>query len=480
MQMTNKVQEYGNTVGGAEIFEGEKIPVYNKYTNELIGEVYKADQGIVNDAVSSAVNTFTKIKLPAVDRSEILLQTAKLLGENREDLVQTLVQEVGRTINDCNIEVDRAINTFTISAEEAKRISGHGVPIEGQKGNENRLSFTVRTPVGVVGAITPFNMPLNLTAHKIGPAIAAGNTVVLKPSEIAPITVLKLVKIMKEAGLPDGYLNVVNGFGSETGQYLIEDERINMFTFTGSARVGKLIKNTTGIKKVSLELGNNSPTIIHKDAVEISDIAKLAAQRGFVTANGQACIAVQRLYVHKEIYDEFLSEFIQSAKDLKVGNPADSQTDIGVMISEKEVARVEKWVREAIANGAKLECGGKREGTAYHPTVLTNVNQDMKVVCEEVFGPVVSVIPYESIDAVLQEVNHSDYGLQAGIFTANFNFAMRAVRELEFGGVIINDVSTFRTDAMPYGGIKNSGLGKEGPKYTIEEMTNEKVVVMNL
>ncbi|MFP7335106.1 aldehyde dehydrogenase family protein [Shouchella clausii] len=480
MEATNKLLEYGNIIGGTELFEGDKIPIYNKYTNEQIGAVYKADQNVVKNAVTNAVDTFKKIKLSPADRSEILLKTAKLLEMNREVLVHTLVQEVGRTVTDCNTEVDRAINTFTISSEEAKRISGHGVPIEGQKGHENRLSFTVRTPVGVVGAITPFNMPLNLSAHKVGPAVAAGNTVILKPSEVAPITVLKLVKLMKEAGLPDGYLNVVNGFGNETGQYLIEDDRVNMFTFTGSARVGRHIKNSTGIKKVSLELGNNSPTIIHKDAAQIGDIAKLAAQRGFVTANGQACIAVQRLYVHRDIYDEFLSEFVQAAKDLKVGNPADTQTDIGVMISEKEAVRVEKWVEEAVANGAKLECGGKREGTAYYPTVLTNVNADMKVVCEEVFGPVVSVIPYESIDEALQKANDSDYGLQAGIFTTDFNFAMRAVRELDFGGVIINDVSTFRTDAMPYGGIKNSGLGKEGPKYTIEEMTNEKVVVMNL
>jgi len=473
-------QIIGSIIGGETDVSGETIKVFNKHTGERIAEVHKASREVVTRAVDNALHTFKTVKLSPMQRCAILLKAAQLLKERKEHLALSLVREVGRTLKDCRIEIDRAVSTFTISAEEAKRIAGHCVPIAATQGNENRLSFTVRVPVGVVCAITPFNNPINLTAHKIAPAIAAGNTVVLKPAEITPITVMAMIDILREAGLPPGFVNVVNGLGSETGQYLLEDERINMFTFTGSVGVGRHIKSTTGIRKVALELGSNSPTIVHHDAAQISEIAELCAMRGFSTTNGQACISVQRLYVHKDIHDEFVSLLLEAAAKLKVGNPEEEDTDIGPLISEKEAFRIESWVNEAAAAGAKVLCGGKRDGSFYPPTVVTNVNPDMKVMCQELFGPVINVIAFDDIDWVFAQANDSKFGLQAGLFTSNLNLAMRAVHELEFGGVLINDVSTFRSDVMPYGGIKNSGIGKEGPRYTIEEMTDERVVVIKL
>jgi acyl-CoA reductase-like NAD-dependent aldehyde dehydrogenase len=470
----------GSLIGDRWDYSGETIPVYNKFSGEMIAKVHKANREVVSSAVENAVQTFKTTKLSAAERSRILLMAAQTIRERKEELALSMVREVGRTLKDCRVEVDRVVTTFTISAEEAKRITGHCVPIAGQEGHENRLSFTVRVPVGVVCAITPFNNPLNLTAHKIAPAIAAGNTVVLKPAELTPITVMKMVEILKEAGLPPGFLNVVNGLGQETGQYLLEDERIQMYTFTGSVGVGRHIKNTTGIRKVTLELGSNSPTIIHHDAADIDEIAQLCALRGFSATNGQACISVQRLYVHKAIHDEFLSMLVQAAGRLKVGDPEELDTDIGPLISEREAVRIEAWVNEAASAGAKVLCGGRREGAFYHPTVLVDVLPDMKVMCQELFGPVINVIAYEDIDWVFEQANDSKFGLQVGLFTTNLPLAMKAVHQLEFGGVMINDFSTYRSDVMPYGGIKNSGIGKEGPRYTIEEMTDERIVVIKI
>jgi len=470
----------GSVIGGKTILEGEEIPVYNKFTGEQLAVVYSADLDVVTAAVDHAVQTFKTKKLSPTERYEVLRKTSELLKENKEELALTLVREVGRTLKDCRVEIDRAAATFLISAEEAKRIAGHGVPIAGQAGNENRLSFTIRVPVGVVAAITPFNNPLNLTAHKLGPAIAAGNTVVLKPAEVTPITVMKLLDIMKEAGLPDGFINTINGYGRTTGQYLLENENVNLYTFTGSVGVGKHIKSTTGIRKVTLELGSNSPTIVHEDAQNIDEVAALCAARGLSSTNGQACISVQRLFVHKKIHDQFTQKLIEAAQSLVLGNPEEEKTDIGPLISEREAVRIESWVNEAVSNGASLLCGGIRNGAFFEPTILTDVQPDMKVMCQEIFGPVINVVPYDDIDQVFAQANDSNFGLQVGLFTSNLPLAMRAVHELEFGGVMINDVSTFRTDVMPYGGLKDSGLGKEGPRYAIEEMTDEKVVVINM
>ncbi|CAM5786146.1 MULTISPECIES: aldehyde dehydrogenase family protein [Brevibacillus] len=469
---------YGNYIDGKWQVNDDMFAVMNKYTGEELARVSKASKEDVEKAVTSALHTFHTKKLSPVERYEILMRAADIIKERREELALILVAEVGKVLKDARGEIDRGIQTLIASAEEAKRIAGQGVPL-GQPGNENKMAFTVRVPVGVIGAITPFNFPFNLTVHKVGPALAAGNTIVLKPAEMTPIIAMKLAEILEEAGLPAGFLNVVNGFGPETGQYLLEDERIAMFTFTGSPGVGRHIKSTTGIRRVTLELGNNSPNIVHRDAPDLGKAAELCVTRGFSNA-GQACISVQRVYVHRDVYDSFVEQAVKVAHSLKVGDPTDPATDVGPMISEKEAKRAEAWISEAIAQGAKAACGGKREGAVLYPTVLVDVTPEMKVVCQEVFAPVISIIPFDDIEDAFRQANDSRLGLQVGLFTANLQLAMRAVHELEFGGVIINDVSTYRADVMPYGGVKDSGIGKEGPRWAVEEMTEERVVVINL
>lgn len=478
-----KVQELaviGSYINGEDIHTGETLTVFNKHNGEPVAKVYIADKEVVDAAITNAAETFKKHKLSPTERYQVIVKVTELMAEQKEELARILVDEVGRTIKDCRVEVDRAIATFMIAAEEGKRIAGHGVPISGQAGHEARMAFTIRVPVGVVAAITPFNNPLNLVAHKVGPAIASGNTVVLKPAEVAPIATMKLVEMFKEAGLPDGFLNVVNGTGKDTGQPLLEDPRINLYTFTGSEAVGRHIKSTTGIRKVILELGSNSPTIVHKDAKNLDSIAEMCALRGFSSTNGQACISVQRLYVHEAIYDEFAKKLKESAEKLVVGDPHDEATDIGPLISEKEAIRVENWVHDAKQAGAEVLFGGERKDAFIYPTIMTEVQADMKVMCQEVFAPVINLVPYRDIDWVFEQANDSHFGLQVGFFTSDLGLALRAMHELEFGGVMINDVSAVRSDNMPYGGIKNSGIGKEGPKYTIEEMTDERVVVFNM
>lgn len=469
---------YGHHVNGEWISSEETIPVFNKYTNEVYMRVGAASKELVSKAVENALTTFYTNKLTTMDRYHILMRTAELIKERKSELSKVLIYEVGKVKKDANAEVDRTVQTFIASAEEAKRISGTGIPL-GQPGNENKMAFTVRVPVGVVGAITPFNFPLNLTAHKVGPAIAAGNTIVLKPTQQTPIIACKLVEILTEAGLPAGWLNLVNGKGSETGEYLLEDGRISLFTFTGSPQIGKHIKSKTGIRKVALELGNNSPNIIHKDAPDVEKAAELCVRRGFSNA-GQACIAVQRIYVHRDIYDRFVEKAMKVTKSLKVGDPELESTDIGPMISTSEAERAENWIRDAKESGARVITGGKRNGAIVEPTILVDVKENMKVVCEEVFAPVISVIPFDDIEEAFKLANNSNMGLQVGIFTSDINLAMQATQKLQFGGVIINDVSTYRADVMPYGGVKDSGIGKEGPHYAINEMTDEKLVVINL
>jgi acyl-CoA reductase-like NAD-dependent aldehyde dehydrogenase len=406
------------------------------------------------------------------------MKASQLLLERREEFAKVLAIEVGKPIRESRSEVERAVQTLQISAEEAKRIHGNGIPIEAAPGSENRMALTVRVPIGVVAAITPFNVPINLVCHKIGPALAAGNSVVLKPAEVTSICAVMLAELMEEAGLPSGRLQVLTGPGSKIGEWLLENKDINMFTFTGSPSVGEYIRSKAGLRKVALELGNNSATIVHKDA-NLEQAATLVAQKSFNNA-GQVCISVQRVYVHEDIYDTFVSFLIEKTKTFVIGDPLDEKTDVGPMIRLREAERVEAWVNEAVEQGAAIELGGKRDGSLYYPTILSNVNDDMKVCKQEVFGPVVSIAAYSEMDEVIARVNDSDYGLQAGLFTNDLQFAMKAAREIEVGGLIVNDASAYRVDHMPYGGVKNSGNGKEGPKYAIEEMTEERIIVFNL
>lgn len=479
MIQQNQVVELGHIIAGKRIYEGEVIPVFNKYTNEHIANVYSATEEIVKKAIDNSVETFRTIKLSTKERYDILMKAASIINNLKNELALSITREVGKSLKDSYVEIDRAIETFTIAAEESKRIFGEGIPMPTKNASEKKLAYTIRVPVGVIAAITPFNLPFTLAIHKIAPAIAAGNVVVLKPAELAPITVMRLVEILEEAGLPKGFINVINGYGHQAGEFLLHDERINMYTFTGSVGVGKHIKNSVGIRKVTLELGSNAPNIIHKDAQNLKDIAQLCATRGLATINGQACISVQRLYVHKEIFEEFKQYLIEAARELVVGDPEDPATDIGPLITERQAERVEAWVKEAAEDGAEILLGGIRDGAIWQPTILTNLKPKMKVMCEEVFGPVINLIEYSDVDEVIKEANDTKFGLQVGLFTSDLNLVMRASMELEYGGVIINDVSTYRSDWQPYGGIKDSGLGKEGPIYAIREMTDEKAIIIN-
>ncbi|MRG84898.1 aldehyde dehydrogenase family protein [Salinibacillus xinjiangensis] len=468
----------GLIIGDQEIFGESEFTVKDKFSGEVIATITKAGKKDVENAVTEALNTFHNDELTPYQRYEILKKAGELLKERKEQVAFTIAREVGKTIKDARGEVDRAIQTLILSSEEAKRIAGEELPIAASPGAENRVGFTMRMPIGVIGAITPFNFPFNLACHKIAPALAAGNTVVWKPATTTAASAYHLIEILQDAGLPSGYVNLVCGSGAQVGDWLLQDERVGKYTFTGSAEVGRYIKENSGLRKVSLELGNNSPNIVHHDA-DLDLAAKLCALKGFNTS-GQACISVQRIYVHKQAEEAFLSKLKSITENLKVGNPLEEETDIGPLISEGEAERVINWIDEAVSQGAEIVTGGKRDGAIVTPTILKKVENDMKVVCEEVFGPVLTVSTYEDINEAIEAANNTDYGLQSGIFTTDLNIAMKAVKGFKTGGVIVNDASTFRADAMPYGGIKNSGIGREGPRYAVEVLTELKTVILNL
>ena len=454
------------------------IDVRAPYDGRIIGRIPEAGRDDVEDAIAAAASAFRKTRLSPYERYEILLKTSSLLNERTEDIARTLAQEAGKPIRDARAEVQRAVQTFQISAEEAKRIHGEGIPVEAAKGSENRIAFTIRVPVGPICAISPFNFPLNLVAHKVGPAIAAGNTVVLKPASVTPLTAINLGKIMMEAGLPPGYLNIIFGPGNTVGEWLLADPRFALYTFTGSPAVGKHLREATGLRRSILELGSNSAVIVHKDS-DIDKAVTACVRAGFAYA-GQVCISLQRILLHRDIADEFISKFIPAVESLRLGDPLNEDTDVGPMITEDAAITAHEWIKEAVSRGAKLLIGGERNGNMLKPSVLQNVDRDMKVVCYEVFAPIVSILEYSDIEDAINIVNDSDFGLQSGIFTSDMNLAFKAAKELQVGGVMINDTSMYRVDAMPYGGVKQSGIGREGPRYAIEEMTDLKLIVLNL
>jgi acyl-CoA reductase-like NAD-dependent aldehyde dehydrogenase len=358
------------------------------------------------------------------------------------------------------------------------KIHGETVPMDASRGSENRMGFWMRFPIGPVAAISPFNFPLNLVIHKIAPAVAAGNPVILKPASKTPGPAQLLVSLLLEAGLPDQAINLIFGSGAKVGEALVKDARVSKITFTGSPSIGKRIKQISGLKKITLELGSNSAVIIDDDAN--IDLALERCLEGSFAYSGQVCISVQRIYVHDSLYESFTKDFIGKINVLKIGDPAEKSTDIGPLISKTESERVEDWVKEATDNGADILCGGKRDRNFYEPTVLTNVKNEMKVICQEAFGPIVSLIPFNNYTDSLSMLNNSIYGLQAGVFTKNITHAFDAVKQLNVGGIIINDVPSYRADHMPYGGVKESGIGREGARFAIEEMTNIKMIVFNL
>jgi acyl-CoA reductase-like NAD-dependent aldehyde dehydrogenase len=472
------MQKRGLIIGGKEVFTDSEFPVYNKYSGEVISYISSAEQKHVDHAIGTASETFKKDKLSPYQRYEILNKAANLMKERKEEFARTLVFEVGKTISEARVEVDRSIQVMILSSEEAKRIGGEVIPISSSPGNENKMGYYIRCPIGVICAITPFNLPLSLSCHKVGPAIASGNTVIWKPASETPLTAYLLLQVLTDAGLPSGYVNLICGSGSRVGKWLLADERIGKYTFTGSSEVGRRIKEQSGLRGVSLELGNNSPNIVHHDA-DLDLAAKMCTMRGYINA-GQTCVSVQRIYVHKDVKDIFVNKLVSYTSKLKIGDPLDETTDIGPLINSKEADRIKEWINEAVAQGAKIAIGGEINGAFITPTILDNVENEMKVACQEIFGPVLTVMTYEDLDQAIDESNNTQYGLQSAIFTSNINTAMHAVKRLHTGGVIINDASTFRADLMPYGGIKDSGLGKEGPRFAVEQMTEVKMVVINL
>lgn len=463
-------------INGARIHGDITYPVYDKFTGTVLAEVSRASRAQVAEAVHAALQSFQTRPLSPYDRYTILHRAAMLLKERKSSFVETIVAEAGFTVSDANTEVTRAEQTLLLSGEEAKRLNGEVVALDGAPGVTNRLGFTIRVPVGVVCAITPFNSPLNTVAHKVAPALGAGNTVVLKPAAVTPLTAALFCQLLFDAGLPAGHLNLVNGDGHDVGSWLLEEPDIRFYTFTGSTTVGRLIQRGAGLRRTQLELGSISGTIVCDDA-NIDWALPRCVNSSFRKA-GQVCTSVQRLFVHQSIVDRFVNALIAHVGQLKVGDPRDPATLIGPMIAEKEAIRVESWVNEAVAQGADLVAGGQREGALFYPTVLVNASPSMRVMCEEIFGPVISIVPFQDLDEAIRQANDTPFGLAAGIFTQSLSNAMVAARQLEVGSVHVNETSSSRLDLMPYGGIKDSGFGREGPHYAMREMTDERLITM--
>jgi acyl-CoA reductase-like NAD-dependent aldehyde dehydrogenase len=464
-------------IDGQWLSGGAPLAVTNKYTGAVIGTVPTARREDVDLAIAAAARAAPLMaEMPAHQRSAILLRVAALLHERREELARIIALEAGKALKFARVEVDRAQGTFTIAAEEAKRLHGETLPLDAVPNGEGYFGFWLRRPVGVIAAIAPFNFPLNLVAHKVAPALAAGNTAVLKPASTTPLTAVLLCQILADAGLPPGALNLVVGSGGTVGEWLVTDPRVAKVTFTGSPPVGEHILAVAGIKKVTLELGNTSPVIVAPDA-DLDLVAKRAALGAFYNS-GQVCISVQRIYSQQGIYEPFAEKLVQASEAMVVGDPLDERVDVGPMIDLKEAERIEGWVQEAQGGGAQVLTGGRREGAVYWPTVLANVQPEMKVVADEVFAPVASVLPYDDFENALEQANATEFGLQVGVFTRDIDRVLRAVQRLNFGGVIINDTPNFRADHMPYGGNRRSGLGREGVRFAMEDMTNIQLVAI--
>jgi len=461
-------------IGGKWIETGEWHEVRSPYSGDVVGRVPEAGAAEARQALDAAERAMAE-PMPTHRRADILDRTAELLAERHEEVARTISDEAGKPMKAARVEAQRAVSTFTIAAAAARTLAGDVIPMDASQAGEGKLAFTIRRPIGIVGAISPFNFPLNLVAHKVAPALAAGCAVVLKPAGQTPLSALLLAELEQEAGLPDGWLNVLVGPAAEIGDVLVEDERVAMITFTGSGDVGWGIRERANRKKVSLELGNATPVLVEADAdVEIA-ATKLAAN-AFSFA-GQSCISVQRIYVRREIYDDFVARFVPKVEALRVGDPADEDTDVGPVIDAGAKERIAAWIAEAKEQGATELAGGEEDGRL-RPTVLADVTPEMKVSCEEVFGPVCTISPYGSLAEGIELANSTRYGLQAGIFTGSVDSALAAAQGLEFGGVTVNEAPTFRADQMPYGGVKASGNTREGPPYTIREMTEERLVVL--
>lgn len=448
------------------------------HTKEVIAQIPQATREEVEQAIDVAYDTRAQMaELTAYERAAILEHLTQLFIDNREKAAKIISSEAGKPIKYALGEIDRTIETYKFAAEEAKRLTGEMIPMDAAKNGANRFGYTIEQPIGVIAAITPFNFPQNLVAHKVGPAIAAGNTIVLKPASQTPLSALFLAELIDQTALPKGAFNVVTGSGKTVGDVLVENDKVKMITFTGSPAVGIGIQKKAGLKKVALELGSNSGLIIDRN-VDLSRIVPKCVMGAF-SNQGQVCISLQRTYVIDELFEEFIEQFASLTKQLVIGNPLEDTTDISAMINPEEQERAMSWVQEAVQNGAEIITGGTIENGVFMPTILSNVAPNLKVSCQEVFAPIVVVNRISSIEEGIDAINDSNYGLQAGIFTNDIQTAFKASKKLEVGGVMINDIPTYRIDQMPYGGVKESGTGKEGLKYAIHEMTETKLVVWN-
>ena len=464
-------------IGGKWLDSRQYFSVINPYDGAQIAQVSSADSETVNEAVGAASESSISSLTPA-ERAAILSDVSAEIERQKETLTGLIVAEAGKPLRYAAGEVERAVQTFSFAAEEARRIHGETIELDAHTHGKGHFGFWHRFPLGVIAAISPFNFPLNLVAHKVAPALAAGNSVVLKPASTTPLVTLALARILEKCGLPAGGINVVPGKGSVVGDSLVMNPEVRMVTFTGSLEVGRKIRRNAGMKRVTLELGSNSALIV-QDSTRLGEAVSKAIVGAFAFS-GQVCISIQRIMLNEKLADEFLALFLEGVENIRRGNPADQSTEIGPMISEQEACRAESWVKEAVEQGAKVLTGGTRDGAFYYPTVLDNVEPGMKVYSEEVFAPVVCIERYEEFEDALDRVNNSRYGLQAGVYTDSISQALQAFRKLNVGGVIINDFPTFRVDQMPYGGVKSSGDGREGPKFAIEEMTEIRLCAMKL
>lgn len=476
------VQHIGSIINGEQslVAETEIVEVRSPYSGELLAKVTCATKDEVRQAVAGAQATFEQKmgQMAAHERSQILRQAAILLEHRSELFAQCISGEAGKPIVEARIEVARAVQVLQFASEEAKRLHGEQIPMDSAVGGENLIGIVKRVPIGVVAAITPFNFPLNLVLHKVAPALAVGNTIVLKPAEKTPLSANLLYELLREAGLPVGALQIVHGPGEQLVETLVTEPAVKKVTFTGSGKVGWHIKELAGRKRVTLELGSNAPNIIFADA-NLEQAATAMTIAGYTFA-GQACVSAQRIYVEEAVYEQFVSLLQQRLEQLVVGDPANESTQLGPMITEEAAKRAESWVQEAVAQGAIIRTGGTRNGTLFAPTILENVTNDMKVVCQEVFAPIVAVIPFTDEEQVLQAANDSEYGLQAGVFTSNIHRAFTFADRLQMGGVWINESSVRRFDHMPYGGVKASGIGREGIRYAVEGMSDVKFIGIKL
>ncbi|MFB3853396.1 MAG: aldehyde dehydrogenase family protein [Vicinamibacterales bacterium] len=466
-------------LAGRDTASDRALEVLNPYDGGVVGRTSLATQPMFEEAITSAERAAPFMRaMPVFERAAILTRVSQSIRDARDEIGRLIALEAGKPIRDALTEVDRGAMTFQVAAEEARRIAGEVIPLDLAPHGTGRFAVTRRFPLGPVAAISPFNFPFNLVAHKLAPAIAAGNPVVLKPATKTPLTALKLAGLIRVAGLPDGALSVLP-MARELGDRLVTDPRFKLLTFTGSSAVGWGMKERAGRKRVILELGGNAGVIVDETA-DLDHAARRVAAGGFAYA-GQSCISVQRVYVHRQVFDGFCGRLVALVEKLRLGDPLDPETDVGPMVEPEEAERVEKWVQEAVASGARIVTGGRRIGRSmYAPTILTGVPADARVCTQEVFAPLVGLYRFDDFGAALSDVNRSSYGLQAGVFTKDIGRAFRGFEGLEVGGVMINDVPTYRIDHMPYGGVKDSGLGREGPRYAIEEMTELKLMVINL